>query len=67
MVDLKFERSRRRFAGETHEWKGWSFKMRQYTAAVDEELYLELLNVEAFFCEKWFLTIMNEFQRRRAR
>ena len=35
------------FAGETHEWRGSSFKMRQYVAAVDEELYLELMNVEA--------------------
>ena len=28
------------FTGETHEWKGWSFKLRQYVAGVDEELYL---------------------------
>ena len=35
------------FAGETHEWKSWSFKMRQYIAAVVGELYLELVNVEA--------------------
>ena len=27
--------------------KIWSFKMRQYIAAMDEELYLELVNVEA--------------------
>ena len=38
--------ARETFAGETHEWKGWSFKMRQYIAAVVGELYLELVNVE---------------------
>ena len=33
-----------------HEWKGWSFKMRQYIAAVDEELYFEPVSVEAREC-----------------
>ena len=46
MVDLRVGNKPETFAGETHEWKGWSFKMRQYFAAVDEELYLELVNVE---------------------
>ena len=53
--------------GETHEWKGWSFKMRQYTAAVDEELYLELVNVEANPLREMPLAGMNEPQKRRAR
>ena len=47
LVDLRVGSKPVTFAGETHEWKGWSFKMRQYIAAVDEELYLELVNVEA--------------------
>ena len=40
LVDLRVGNKPETFAGETHEWKGWSFKMRQYIAAVDEELYL---------------------------
>ena len=47
LVDLRVGNKLETFAGETHEWKGWSFKMRKYIAAVDEELYLELVNVEA--------------------
>ena len=53
--------------GETHEWKGWSFKMRQYIAAVDEELYLELVNVEANPLQEMPLVGMNEPQKRRPR
>ena len=48
---------------KTHLWKGWSFKMRQYIAAVDEELYQEIVNVEA----NPPLAGMNEPQKRRAR
>ena len=33
LVDLGVETSRRSRVN-THEWKGWSFKMRQYIAAV---------------------------------
>ena len=40
LVDLRVGNKPETFAGETHEWKGWSFKMLQYIAAVDEELYL---------------------------
>ena len=47
LVDLRVGNKPETFAGETHEWKGWSFKMRQYIAAVDEELYREFVNVEA--------------------
>ena len=52
---------------ETHEWQGWSFKMRQYIAAVDEELYLELMNVDANPLRELPLAGMNEPQKRRAR
>ena len=53
VVDLRVVNKPETSAGETHEWKGWSFKMRQYMAAVDEELYLELVNVEAnLLCER---------------
>ena len=34
MVDLGVGNKPETIAGETHEWKGWSFKMRQYIAAV---------------------------------
>ena len=51
---------------ETHECKGWSFKMRQYIAAVDEELYLELVNVEANPLREMPLAGMNEPQKRTA-
>ena len=41
--------------------------MRQYIAAVDEELYLELVNVEADPLREMPLAGMNEPQKRRAR
>ena len=47
--------------------EGWSFKMRQYIAVVDEELYLELVNVEANPLRDMPLVGMNEPQKRRAR
>ena len=40
LVDLRVGNKPETFAGETHEWKGWSFKMREYISAVDEELYV---------------------------
>ena len=67
LVDLRVGNKPETFAGETHEWKGWSFKMRQYIAAVDEELYLELVNVEANPLREMPLAGMNEPQKRRAR
>ena len=67
LVDLGVGNKLETFAGETHEWKGWSFKMRQYIAAVDEELYLELVNVEANPLREVPLVGMNEPQKRRAR
>ena len=47
LVDLRVGNKPETFAGEAHEWKGWSFKKRQYISAVDEELYVELVDVEA--------------------
>ena len=47
LFDLRVGNKLETIAGETHESKGWSFKMREYIAAVDEELFLELVNVEA--------------------
>ena len=35
LVELRVGNKLETFAGETHEWKGWSFKMRQYIAGVD--------------------------------
>ena len=67
LVDLRVGNKRETIAGETHEWKGWSFKMRQYIAAVDEELYLELVNVEANPLREMPLAGTNEPQKRRAR
>ena len=67
LVDLRVGNKPETFAGETHEWKGWSFKMRQYIAAVDEELYLELVSVEANPLREIPLAGMNEPQKRLAR
>ena len=67
LVDLRVGNKPETFAGETHEWKGWSFRMRQHIAAVDEELYLELVNVEANPLREMPLVGMNEPQKRRAR
>ena len=64
LVDLRVGNKPETFAGETHEWKGWSFKMRQYIAAVDEELYLELVNVEANQFREMPLADMNEPQKK---
>ena len=67
LADLRVGNKPETFAGETHEWKGWSFKMRQYIAAVDEEIYLELVNVEANLLREMPLAGMNEPHKRRAR
>ena len=67
LVDLRVGKKQETFAGKTHGWKGWSFKMRQYSAAVDEELYLQLVNVEANPLREMPLAGMNEPQKRRAR
>ena len=67
LVDLRVGNKPETFAGEAHEWKGWSFKMRQYTSAVDEELYLELVNVEANPLREFPLAGMSEPQKKRAR
>ena len=67
LVDLRVGNKPETFVGETHEWKGWSFKMRQYIAAVDEELYLELVNVDANPLREMPLAGMNEPRKRRAR
>ena len=40
LLDLRVGNKPETFVGETHEWRGSSFKMRQYVAAVDEELHL---------------------------
>ena len=37
LVDLRVGNKPETVAGETYEWNVWSFKMRQYVAAVDEE------------------------------
>ena len=67
LVDLRVGNKPETFAGETHEWKGWSFKMRQYIAAADEELHLELVNVEANPLREMPLAGMNVPQKRQAR
>ena len=60
LVDLRVGNKPETFEGETHEWKGWSFKMRQYIAAMDEELYLGLVNVEANPLREMPLASVNE-------
>ena len=66
-VDLRVGKKPETFAGETHEWKGCSFKMRQYIAAVDEELYLELVNVEANPLGELFLPGMSNVRKKRTK
>ena len=66
-VDLRVGNKPETFAGETHEWKGWTFKMRQYISAVDEELYVELVDVEANPLRELPLAGMNEPQKKPAR
>ena len=67
LVDLRVGNKPETFAGETHEWKGWSFKTRQYIAAVDEEFFLELVNVEANPLREMPLASINEPQKKRTR
>ena len=67
LADLRVGNKPETFAGEAHEWKGWSYKMRQSFAAVDEELYREFLDVEANPLREMPLAGMNEPQKRRAR
>ena len=67
LVDLRVVNKPETFAGETHEWKNWSFKMRRKIAAVDEELYLKLVNVEANPLREMHLASMNGPQKSRAR
>ena len=68
LVDLRVGNKLETFAVKTHPTqKGWSFKMCQYIAEVDEELYLELVNVEANPLREMPLAGMNEHQKRPAR
>ena len=67
VVGLRVGNKPETFAGETHEWKGWPFKMRQYISAVDEELHVELVDVEADPLGELPLSGMNEPQKKRAR
>ena len=65
LVDLRVGNKPETFAGETHEWKGWSFKMRQYIAAVEEKLYAELADVEANPLGKLSLPGMSDARKKR--
>ena len=67
LVDLRVGNKPETFAGESQEWKGWSFKMRQYIAVVDEELFEELTDIEANPLREVPLTEMSDLQKRRAR
>ena len=67
LVDLRVGNKPETFTGETHEWKGWSFKMRQQISAVDEELHVELVDVEANQLRELLTTGMNEAQKIRGR
>ena len=41
--------------------------MRQYTSVVDEELYVELVDVETNALRELLMTAMNEAQKKRGR
>ena len=51
LVDFRGGNKLETFAVQTHEWKGWLFKMRQYMTAVDEDLYVEVVNWKPIRCE----------------
>ena len=68
LVDLRVGHKPETVAGETHEWKSGLFKMRQHISAVDDEdLYRELVKVEANPLREMPLAGMNEPQKRRPR
>ena len=67
LVDLRVGNKPETFEGQTHEWKGRSFKMRQYVAAVNEELHIELVDVDANPLRELPLAGMSEPQKRRVR
>ena len=67
LVDLRDGNKPETFAGQTHEWNGWSFKMPQYVAAVNEKLHIELVDVHANPLRELPLAGMSEPQKRRAR
>ena len=64
LVDPRVGNKPETFAGEAHEWKGRSFRMRQYVAAVDEELCIELVDVDANPLRELPLAGMNEPQKK---
>ena len=65
LVDLRVGNKAETFTGETHEWKGWSFDVRQHISAVDEELYVELVDVEANPLRELRMSGMDEPQKKR--
>ena len=68
LVDLRAGNKPETFTSEAHAWKGWLFfKMRQYTSVVDEELYVELVDVETNALRELLMTAMNEAQKKRGR
>ena len=67
LVDLRVGNKPETFAGETHDWKGWPFKMRQYISAIDDEPYVELVDLEANPLRELPLFGMNELQKKRER
>ena len=67
LVDLRVGNKLETFTGEVHERKGWSIKMRQYISAVDEELYVGHVDVEANPLRELRMSGTNEPQKKRAR
>ena len=47
LVDLRVGNKPEVFGGDRNEWKNWSFKMKQYLSALDENLHMEVVQVEA--------------------
>jgi len=46
MVDMRVGNKPDTFTGTSEHWTGWSFKMRQYISALDEQMHAELLVVD---------------------
>ena len=67
LVDFRVGNKPETVAGDVLEWKGWSFKMRQFFSVVEEELHTELVDVEANPMRELLMVNMNQPQKTRAR
>ena len=67
MVDFRLVNKPETITSEAHEWKGWSFQMRQHISAVGEALHVELVNVEANQLRELLMSAMSDAKKKRGR